>query len=238
MSQVDVVAFGAHPDDVEIGCGGTLIKLADNNRRIVVVDLVRGELGTRGSAETRQREADASSKILGLHARENLELDDGNVHVSSEGKRKVVEVIRRRRPEAIFLPHWQDRHPDHANASQLVYEGTFLAGLMRYDTGQESFRPSRIFYYMGWYEFDPTFIVDITAQAERKMEAIFSYSTQFRREVSSDPQTQLTSPDTEWLIRSRMAHCGSLIRRRYGEGFLVRGRLAVEDPLELPFTSF
>jgi len=238
MSHADVVFFGAHPDDVEIGCGGTLIKLVDNDRRVVVVDLVRGELGTRGSAETRQREAEASSEILGLHARENLELDDGNVHVSSEGKRKVVEAIRRWRPEAIFLPHWQDRHPDHANASQLVYEGTFLAGLMRYDTGQESFRPSRIFYYMGWYEFEPTFIVDITAQAERKIEAIFSYSTQFLREASSDPQTQLTSPDTEWLIRSRMAHFGSLIRSRYGEGFLVRGRLAVEDPLELPFKSF
>ena len=235
---IDVMAFGAHPDDVEIGCGGTVIKLCDAGRKVVVVDMVRGELGTRGSAETRQQEAEASSKILGIHARENLCLEDGDIHITAEAKRKVAEVVRKWRPEAVFLPYWNDRHPDHYNASNLIYEGIFLAGLARYDTGQESFRPKRLYYYMGWVEFDPTFIVDVTEQADRKMDAIFAFETQFKRTASNDPQTHLTSPDTEWLIRSRMAHHGSLIRKKYGEGFLVRGRLAVGDPLDLSFSSF
>ena len=238
MTSIDVMAFGAHPDDVEISCGGTVIKLCDAGRKVVVVDVVRGELGTRGSAETRQHEAEISSKILGIHARENLRLEDGNIHISAEAKRKVAEVIRKWRPEAVFLPYWNDRHPDHYNASNLIYEGIFLAGLPRYDTGQESFRPKRLYYTMGWYEFDPTFIVDISEQAERKMDAIFAFETQFKRTASNDPQTNLTSPDTEWLIRSRMAHHGSLIRKKYGEGFLIRGRITLDDPLDLSFSSF
>ena len=129
MTSIDVMAFGAHPDDVEISCGGTVIKLCDAGRKVVVVDMVRGELGTRGSAEIRQQEADVSSQILGIHARENLQLEDGDIHISAEAKRKVAEVVRKWRPEAVFLPYWNDRHPDHYNASNLIYEGIFLAGL-------------------------------------------------------------------------------------------------------------
>lgn len=238
MNSVDVLAFGAHPDDVEIGCGGTLLRLTDEGRSAVVVDLVRGELGTRGSPETRAQEATASSRILGLTARENLGLADGDVNSTSEAKRKVAEAIRRWQPAAVLLPYWLDRHPDHANASRLVYEGTFLAGLPRFDVGGTAHRPARLFYYMGWTEFEPTFIVDITGQFERKMEAIYAFSTQFRPEASPDPETRLTRPSTDWRIRSRMAYYGSLIDVRYGEGFLIRGRLAIEDPLSLPFRSF
>jgi bacillithiol biosynthesis deacetylase BshB1 len=238
MNKADALVFGAHPDDVEIGCGGTLIKLTDADRKVVVVDLVRGELGTRGSAETRAREAAESAKILGLHARENLELPDGNVRSSAEARGRVTRAIRHWRPEAVFLPYWQDRHPDHAHAARLTYEGTFLAGLPRYSTDQEAYRPSRVFYYMGWYEFDPTFIVDVTGQFERKMSAIYAYSTQFRPEVSDDPQTRLTSPSTDWMMRSRMAYYGSRIGKRYGEGFLIRGHLQAESPLDLQFASF
>jgi len=237
-TEVDIVAFGAHPDDAEIGCGGTLIKFADAGRKIVIVDLVRGELGTRGSVETRAQEAEASSRIIGLHGRENLGLPDGHISSSPEAKRKVVESIRRWQPKAIFVPYWDDRHPDHANASHLVYEASFLSGLMRYDTGQESHRPDKVFYYMGWYEFTPSFVVDITDQAERKLEAIYAFRTQFDPNADRGPQTRLTSPTTDWLIRSRMAHFGSLIRSKYGEGFLIRGRLEVDDPLELTFSSF
>ncbi len=238
MNSADVIAFAAHPDDAEIGCGGTLIKLTDVGYKVVIVDLVRGELGTRGSAETRAQEAQASSEILGLYGRENLGLTDGDIHVSAEGKRRVVEAIRRWRPRAVFLPYWKDRHPDHANASHLVYEGAFTAGLARYETEHPAFRPSKIFYYMGWYAFDPTFIVDVSEQAERKMEAIYAFATQFRADAQMGPQTRLTSPTTDWLLRSRMAYLGAQIRSTYGEGFLARGMLEVNDPLKLGLESF
>ncbi len=238
MNKVDIVAFGTHPDDAEIGCGGTLIKLADAGKKVVIVDLVRGEMGTRGSAEIRAQEAAASSAILGLHARDNLGLEDGHIEATSDAKRIVVQAIRRWRPTAVFLPYWQDRHPDHYNASKLIYESCFLSGLIRFDTGQDAFRPTQLFYYMGWYEFDPTFVVDITEQVERKMEAIYAFGTQFRADAERGPQTRLTSPTTDWLIRSRMAHYGSRIRCKFGEGFLIRGRLEVENPLDLAFESF
>jgi bacillithiol biosynthesis deacetylase BshB1 len=238
MRPVDVLAFGAHPDDVEIGCGGTLLRLTDAGKRVAVVDLVRGELGTRGSSEIRAREAAASSEILGLVGRENLELPDGHIRADPEAKRRVVDVIRRWRPEAVFLPYWLDRHPDHAHASTLIYEGTFLAGLPRYEPGERSHRPTRLYYFMGWTEFEPTFTVDVTDQFDRKMEAIYAFSTQFRPEASSDSETRLTAATTDWRIRSRMAYYGSLIDARYGEGFLIRGRLRVEDPLSMDFMTF
>jgi bacillithiol biosynthesis deacetylase BshB1 len=238
MDRTDAMVFGAHPDDIEIGCGGTVIKLTDAGRRIVLIDLVRGEMGTRGSAEIRATEAKKGAEILGAAARENLELEDGHIRVTPEGRRRVAEAIRRWKPDTVFLPYWEDRHPDHSYASRLVYEGTFLAGLARFDTAQESHRPARLIYYMGWYEFEPTFVVDITAQFERKMASIYVYSTQFRPDGSPDPQTRLTSPNTDWLIRSRMAYYGARIGVHYGEGFLIRGHLAVENPLELDFRSF
>lgn len=238
MNSIDVLVFAAHPDDAEIGCGGTIIKCSEQGRRVVVVDFVRGELGTRGNAETRQRESEAASHMLGLHARENLGLVDGDIRNTLNAKRQVADAVRRWRPRAAFLPYWIDRHPDHANASCLAYDGTFLAGLPRFETGNPPFRPSRVYYYMGWEAFDPTFIVDVSDQARRKMEAIHAYSTQFRPEGWDGPQTRLTQPSTDRRIRSRMAYYGSLIDRSYGEGFLIRGRLAVEDPLTLSFSSF
>jgi bacillithiol biosynthesis deacetylase BshB1 len=238
MRRVDVVAFGAHPDDVEIGCGGTVIKLTDAGKRVVVVDLTRGELGTRGTVETREAEADEASKILRLTARENLGLPDGHVRADAEAKRKVVEVIRTWRPESVLVPYWRDRHPDHESASTLVYEASFLAGLRRFETDQESHRPDRLFYFVGWADFDPTFIVDITDQFERKMAAIDAFATQFKAGASPDPETNLTSPRTDWRIRSRCAYHGSLIGARYGEGFVIRGHLRAEDPLRVDFRTF
>ena len=238
MNRANIIAFGTHPDDAEIGCGGTLIKQTDAGFKVVVVDLVRGEMGTHGSSELRTQEAADSSKILGLHGRENLELQDGGISTTPEAKRKVVEAIRRWRPKAIFLPYWEDRHPDHSNASRLIYEATFLSGLIRFDTGQEPHRPTQLFYYMGRVEFAPTFIVDITEQAERKLEAIYAFSTQFQADAERGPQTRPTSPTTDWHFRSRMAHFGSRIGCKYGEGFLIRGQLEVESPLDLLFETF
>ncbi len=238
MPKVDVMAFGAHPDDIEIGCGGTLIKLVDLGHSVVLVDMVQGEMGTRGTVETRRAEAAAAAKIIGAVARENLKLEDGNIRADEEAKRRVVEVVRKHRPRLVFIPYYKDRHPDHYHASQVAYEGIFLAGLAQYETGQESYRPLRVLYYMDWYEFEPTFIVDISAQFDQKMDAIYAFSTQFKPGDSFYEQTRLTSRQYNWALVHRMAYYGSLIGRQYGEGFLIRGRMEVENPLEVKFSSF
>lgn len=238
MADVDVMAFGAHPDDIELGCGGTLIKLVDTGHSVVMVDMVRGELGTRGTPETRRAEAARAAELIGAAARENLGLPDGDIQTDADAKRRVAEVVRTYRPQLVLLPYHQDRHPDHYHTSEVVYEGTFLAGLVRYETGQPSYRPNKVVYYMGWYEFEPTFIVDITAQFERKMQAVLAYSTQFKPDDPAFAQTVLTSPEYHWMLQHRMGHYGSLIGARYGEAFLIRGRLAVESPLQADFRSF
>jgi len=238
MPEVDVMAIGAHPDDIELGCGGTLIKLTEAGYSVVLVDMTRGEMGTRGTDEIRKAEAAAAARIIGAVARENLGLEDGNIQVNKESKRRVVEVVRKYRPRQVLIPYFEDRHPDHYHASELAYEGVFSAGLTRYETGRESYRPLQVIYYMGWYEFEPTFIVDITGQFERKMEAIYAYSTQFKPDDSFCRQTRLTSHEYNWMITHRMAYYGSLIGRRYGEGFLIRGKMIVENLLEVSFSSF
>jgi bacillithiol biosynthesis deacetylase BshB1 len=232
------MAFGAHPDDIELGCGGTLIKLTDLGHSVVLVDMARGEMGTRGTIETRKAESLASAKVIGALARENLELQDGNIHVNQDAKRRVVEVVRKYRPRLVFVPYYQDRHPDHYHTSQLVYEGTFMAGLTRFETGQKSYRPPKVIYYMGWYEFEPTFVVDITDQFDRKMQAILSFSTQFKPDDKLYKQTRLTSGEYHWMLTHRMAHYGSLIGKKYGEGFLIRGKMEIENPLQVNFSSF
>lgn len=238
MADVDIVAFGAHPDDIELGCGGTLAKLADAGRSVVFVDLTRGELGTRGTTDVREQEAREAARILGAVARENLALPDGQLTLTADAKDKVAKVIRRFRPRLVFVPYFHDRHPDHVHASEIVYEGTFLAGLPSYVTGEASYRPEKILYYMVWEEFSPSFIVDISEQFERKMEAILAHASQFTLADPTYPETRLTSPATHHLIRSRMAHYGALIGKEYGEGFLIRGVMEVDDPLKLIFSSF
>ena len=240
------MAFGPHPDDIELGCGGTLIKLADAGYRCALVDLTRGEMGTRGTVETRAAEAAAAARVLGATVRENLGLPDGSLRNDQGSRHRVIEVIRTYRPELIFLPYYRDRHPDHYHASELIYEAAFLAGLRRYETDQESFRPSKVVYYMRWYEFEPTFIVDITAQYDRKMEAIWAYASQFKPPDGGvvalggdkEPETRLTTPEYHWKLEHRMAYYGSLIQSKYGEGFLARGQLEVEHPAAARFLSF
>jgi len=238
MPDVDVMAFGAHPDDIELGCGGTLIKLVDQGHSVVMVDMSCGEMSTRGTVEIRKDEAAAAARIIGAAARENLALPDGQIRASEEAKRRVAQVIRQYRPQMVLAPYYEDRHPDHVHTSHAVYEGAFVAGLTRYDTGQQPHRPTRFVYYMGWYEFSPTFVVDITDQYDRKMEAIYAYSTQFKPDDRSYQQTRLTSPEYQWFQTQRMGYVGSLVQKRYAEGFLTRGTLEVADPLTLSFSSF
>ena len=238
MPDVDVMAFGPHPDDIELGCGGTLIKLIEAGNSVALVDMTQGEMSTRGTVETRKAESVKAAQIIGAVVRENLSLEDGNIHTDAESKRRVAQVIRQYRPRLVFIPYYRDRHPDHFHAGELLYDGIFCAGLSRYETGQESYRPSRVIYYMRWYEFKPTFIVDITAQFDLKMEAVYAYATQFTSQDASFEQTRLTSPQHDWEIIHRMAYYGSRIGKKYGEGFLIRGEMEVENPLEVRFSSF
>jgi bacillithiol biosynthesis deacetylase BshB1 len=234
----DAMAFGPHPDDVELGCGGTLIKLVDLGYSTVLVDMTRGEMSTRGTVEMRAAEAAAAAQVLGARARVNLGLPDCSIRSEHGARRRVAEVVRTYRPRLVFIPYYRDRHPDHYHGSQLAYEGVFMAGLARYETGQKAHRPTQVLYYMRWDEFEPTFVVDIGAQYERKMTAVWSYASQFTVDDSSFAQTRLTTPEYHWKLEHQMAYYGSLIQKRYGEAFLVRGTLEVDDPLEARFISF
>jgi len=242
MKSADVLVFGAHPDDLEIGCGGTVANLARSGRRVVLVDLTRGELATRGTPEIRAAEADAALRALGAADRVNLGLPDGGIAADPRATALIAGVVRRHRPQMVLLPHIEDRHPDHMAAGRLVYEGVFLAGVQKFaaaPAGVAPHRPGRLLSYMIWHAFSPDVIVEVPEpQAEAKMRAIRAYATQFLASAAPDPETRLTDPRTLDAIESRMAYLGSLIGARHGEGFLIHGHLRVDDPLALSFETF
>ena len=227
--ELDVLAFGAHRDDIELTCGGTMIKLVDQVYKTGIIDLTAGEMGTRGSAEERAAEAEEAAKILRVRCRENLRIPDSNIEISWENKIKVVKAIRRHRPIIVLLPYWEDRQPDHAHTSQLVFEAAFLAGLSKLDTGQLKHRPEKLVYYKCHYRFDPSFVVDVTEQHERKMEAIRAYKSQIYNPNYPGEHTLISSPEYIEAIEVQSRYYGGLIRKKHGEPFLVREMLEVED---------
>ena len=229
--ELDALAFGAHPDDVELTCAGTLIKLQSKGYSTGVVSLTRGELATRGDTRTRLKEANAAARIMGVTTHGVLELPDGNLGSTPEQKMTVVQEIRRLRPEIVFAPFWQDRHPDHANASDLVREASFLAGLSKIDTGQEPHRPNRVIFYACRYEFQPSFIVDVSEFHNRKMEAVRAYKSQFAG-GGRGPETNISRPEFLEAIEVRGRQYGAYIGVEYGEPFLVKEPLKLEDPVE------
>src|SRR5664279_4484380 len=182
--KLDALFFAAHPDDIELSCGGTALKMVTNGKKTGIVDLTQGELGTRGSKALRKKEALEASGILRLSARENLEIEDGNIENSLSNRQKIISVIRHYRPEVIFVPHFYDRHPDHQNANKLIREAAFYSGLQKVTSSrdskqQEAYRPKRNIYYMQTYTFEPSFIVDISEEFGNKVKAIKCYSSQF-----------------------------------------------------------
>lgn len=235
---LDVLAFGAHADDAELACGGTLIKLGALGRRMGVVALTRGEMGTRGGPEIRTREFDRAAEIMGLAAHAMLDIPDARIEATWENKLKIVAVIRAHRPRIVFAPYWVERHPDHEQTSRLVRESAYLAGLRKIDTGQEAFRPFRVLYYQSRYEFSPSFIVDISAAHDRKMSAVLAYQSQFHHRPneggppaeSPEAETILSRPEFLDAIEIRDRRWGALIGVKYGEPFVVREPLAVDDP--------
>lgn len=233
--KLDVLAFAAHRDDIELTCGGAMIKLVDQGYRTGIVDLTAGEMGTRGSVQERAREAEEAAKILCVRCRDNLGIPDADIEINAENKLKVVGAIRRYRPRLVLLPYWEDRHPDHAHTSQLVFEGAFLAGLSKLDpdTGQPKHRPEKLVYYMCQYEFEPSFIVDVTEQHERKMEAILCFKSQVHNPDYPGEQTLISSAEYLESIAVRSRYYGGLIGKKHGEPFLVREMLEVADMTSL-----
>ena len=236
---VDVLAIGAHPDEVELGCGATLAKLARAGRRVGILHLTRGEAGTRGSAERRRGEAEAAASILGAVTLEFLDCGDGAFRCGPAEEDALIELLRRLRPELVFAPTPADRHPDHGRAHRLVLDAAFYAGLRnRAPTrGGEPHRPAALFSYPQHDPIEPSFIVDVTATWEAKMGALDAYESQLYRAnpagESAGAATKIASREFRLAVEGRARHYGQLVGAEFGEGFLSRSPLAVADPWQL-----
>lgn len=228
---LDALAIGAHPDDVELSVSGTLIKLAELGYRVGVVDMVRGELGSRGTPAIRAREAKASAEIMGLTVRENLKLKDGEIFDTPEARLRVVRVLRKYRPALVFTHYWDDRHPDHIYTSRIVAQACYLSGLAKIKTGQARFRPGRIFYFMLPHTLQPSFYVDISGQFQKKMQAVRAFQSQMFDPKSLEPQTYLSVPEFLPALESLNRYYGTLIQVEHAEAFYCKEAFAVADPV-------
>jgi bacillithiol biosynthesis deacetylase BshB1 len=235
---VDLLAIAAHRDDVELTCAGTLLKAHDAGYRTAILDLTAGEMGTRGSAQIREAEAQAAARILGVSERRNAGLPDAGIHNTDETRRLLVGFIRHFAPRTVILPFPVGRHPDHRLASELGRDACFLAGLARYPGEGAPHRPQKILYALAYREdpVKPTFVVDISAQFDRKLQSIRCYSSQFDGAKAAG-EIFPTGQDLYALVETQNAHYGSLIRTRYGEPFFTHETMAVEDVVALEVES-
>ena len=232
--KLDILAFGAHPDDVELGCGGTILKEISLGKTVGIVDLTRGELGTRGSAEIRDQEANAAAKILGVLVRENLEMRDGFFVNDEKNQLEVIKMIRKYRPEIVLCNAIDDRHIDHAKGSKLVSDACFLSGLRKVETSvdgesQEAWRPKLVYHYMQWKNLVPDFVVDITGFTDKKIESIIAYRSQFYDANSKEPESPITSRNFFESLNYRSQDFGRLVGVDHAEGFTVERYLAVNS---------
>ncbi len=239
MPNVDILAIAAHRDDVELTCGGTLIKASLLGRSTAVIDLTAGELGTRGSAKLRGEEASRAAAVMGLSARENFGLPDGGVVNTPETRAKLAVAIRRFRPAIVIAPSIKGKHPDHTVSAQLIRDACFVAGLRKVEPNVPVFRPRKIMHCLAYREdnIKPTFVVDISDTFEKKLEAVKCYSSQFDEAI----QAGEVYPNGEQLyeiIRHQAAHYGSLIRTRYGEPFFTTETMRVDDIAALEVATF
>jgi bacillithiol biosynthesis deacetylase BshB1 len=238
MMTLDLLAIAAHPDDVELTCGGTLIRAAQQGYKTGILDLTRGEMGTRGTPETRRREAAAAARILGVKVRENLGLPDSALEVNQDYKLALAAKIRELRPHTVILPYWEARHPDHAAAGLLGYQGCFAAGLKRLAIAGEAFRPFKILYSTLYAPVRPSFVVDITAQFARRRRAILAYHSQFRPSKGArKSKVYLHIDDLEDEMRMMSRHYGQMIGVRYAEPFLVKEMMQVDDLVKMSVRS-
>jgi N-acetylglucosamine malate deacetylase 1 len=240
---LDVLAIAAHPDDVELTCGGTLLKMAQLGYKTGILDLTAGEMGTRGTPETRAKEAAAAAKILKVNHRETLGVPDSDVQPSRQHKLRLASAIRRLRPKTVILPYWEARHPDHYHASTLGYEGCFLAGLKQLPLDGEPHRPFKILYSPAFAEVRPTFVVDITQQYEARRRAILAFASQFKppKGVSRDAHKKtnvfLAIDRLEDQMNQLARHYGEMIGVKYGEPFVQKELMKVDDVVKLEVRS-
>lgn len=233
--KVDFLAFGAHPDDVKLGCGGTVAKLISEGKKVAVVDLTRGELGTRGTDETRKREAARSSEILGIANRENLGMTDGFLENTRANQLEIVKMVRKYRPDIVLANAIDDRHPDHAKAAKIVSDACFLAGLIKIETSledgilQEAWRPKHIFHYIQWKHIEPDFVVDISGFLDQKIAACLAFETQFYNPESEEPLTPIATKDFLDSITYRAQDLGRLSGVEYAEGFISEKLMAIKN---------
>ena len=237
-SKVDILAFAAHPDDVELAASGTIMKHISQGKTVAIVDLTQGELGSRGTIQTRYDEAAAASEIMGIKHRVNLKMADGFFEITEENKRKIVEQIRRFQPEIVLANAVSDRHPDHGRGGQLVSEACFLSGLVKVETEwngekQTAHRPKAVYHYIQDYYIKPDFVVDITTFQDRKIAAIQAYKTQFYNPNSKEPKTPISGEDFLDFIKARAMEFGRPIGAQYAEGFTVERFIGVEDLFDL-----
>lgn len=232
--KLDILAFGAHPDDVELGCAGTILKEISLGKTVGIIDLTRGELGTRGSALIRDQEATAAAAILGVSARENLEMRDGFFVNDEKHQLEIIKMIRKYQPEIVLCNAIDDRHIDHSKGSKLVSDACFLSGLVKIETllngqKQAAWRPKIVYHYIQWKNIVPDFVVDITGFTEKKTEAILAYRSQFYDANSKEPESPITSKNFLESLNYRSRDLGRLTGLEYAEGFTVERYLAVNS---------
>jgi bacillithiol biosynthesis deacetylase BshB1 len=231
--KLDILVFGAHPDDVELGCGGTVIKEVQAGKKVGIIDLTRGELGTRGTAESRDQETYNATVIMGVALRDNMNFKDGFFKDDQEHKLSLIKKIRQYRPEIVITNALSDRHPDHSRGSQITIDACFLSGLEKIETGQEIWRPRSIYHYIQFNNLTADIVVDISNQMNLKMRAVKAYKTQFYNPDSKESKTIISSEDFLESVKYRAKDLGRLSNCDYAEGFIAHQLPKIESLLDI-----
>ncbi|MCB0489943.1 MAG: bacillithiol biosynthesis deacetylase BshB1 [Cyclobacteriaceae bacterium] len=236
--KLDILVLAAHPDDAELGCGGTIIKYVAEGKKVGVIDFTRGELGTRGTAETRKAEAAASASILGLSVRDNLSFKDGFFANDEEHQLQVIQQIRKYQPEIVLANAVTDRHPDHGKAANLAFDSCFYSGLTKVETEldgkpQLAWRPKALYHYIQSQYIVPDVVLDVSAHWDKKMEAVKAFKSQFYDPTSNEPETYISSQGFMKMLEARGIELGHAIGAKYGEGFTVRKTIGVNSLFDL-----
>ncbi|WNH09780.1 bacillithiol biosynthesis deacetylase BshB1 [Thalassobellus suaedae] len=237
--KLDILAIGAHPDDVELGCGATLAKEIASGKKVGIIDLTRGELGTRGTAETRDEEALEAAKALGVTLRDNMRFADGFFLNDKQHQLAIIKMIRKYQPEIVICNAIDDRHIDHEKGSKLVSDACFLSGLIKIETKdtngelQSAWRPKHVYHYVQWKNLEPDFVVDVTGFMDKKMASVLAYKTQFYDKNSNEPETPISSKNFTDSIMYRAKDLGRLIGVEYAEGYNVERYVAVDSLFDL-----
>lgn len=236
--KLDILAIGAHPDDVELGCGATLAKEIHSGKKVGILDLTRGELGTRGSAEIREKEASQAAKVLGVAFRLNLALADGFFVNDKESQLEIVKIIRKYKPDIVLCNALEDRHIDHGKGGRLASDACFLSGLRKIETRisgveQEAWRPKNVYHYVQWKNVEPDVVVDVSGYLDKKLEAVFTFESQFHKKDVNEPETPISSTNFRDSITYRAQDMGRLIGVAHGEGFTSERYVAVDSLFKL-----